>query len=213
MSHYDKQKHYFDNEYRNCKDTYGKNLVYFNDNSKWCNDYVIQSENTMLLRTVSESFEQVNCSFVDKNFIFNIKNLSLVKSFSLSHLTFNGYVQVDLNDHLAYIGPNGGKHLTIISSASRAKYNDLNIDQETSQIYNGEEFMPCQNNQTWVIDTKLSLKSFLQEGNNTLSLRIFEDNRQNIVEIGIHSSEYCPSLLAGEETSSLFVDSSNNGLA
>ena len=64
---------------------------------------------------------------------------------------FNVYLQIDLNDHLAYVGPSGGKHLTIISLASRTKYDDLNIDQETSQIYNGEEFMPCQNNQTWVI--------------------------------------------------------------
>ena len=210
MSHYNRQKYYFDNEYRNCKDTYGKNLVTFNDNSKWSPDYFIHSENAMLLRTISRDFEQVNCSFVDKNFVFNVKNLSLVKSFSLSHLAFNGYVQVDLNDHLAYIGPSGGKHLTIISSASRAHYHDLNIDQETSQIYNGEEFMPCQNNQTWVIDTKMGLKSFLQEGNNTLSLRIFEDNRENLVEIEIHSSEYCPQLLAGEESCSLFADSNGS---
>lgn len=213
MSHYNKQKRYFDDEYRNCRDTSGKNLILMNDNSGWYNDYFIQSENTMLLKTVSRSFEQENCSFVDKNFVFNIKNLSLVKSFSLSHLAFNGYVQVDLNDHLAYIGPSGGKHLTIISSALRGKYDDLNVDQETSQIYNGEEFMPCQNNQTWAIDTKIGLKSFLQEGNNTLSLRIFEDNRKNLVEIEIHSSEYCPSLLLGEEASVLFVDVDNNGSA
>lgn len=211
MIYYNRQKHYFDNEYRNCRDTYGKNLVLMNDNSEWYNDYFRQYENTMQLRTMSGGFKQANCSFIDKNFVFNIKNLSLVKSFSLSHLTFNGYVQVDLNDHLAYIGPSGGKYLSIISAASREKYNDLNIDQETSEIYNGEEFMPCQNNQTWVIDTKIGLKSFLQEGNNTLSLRIFEDNRQNIVEVEIHSAEYCPKLLAGEETSSLFVD--NNGSA
>lgn len=210
MSNYIQKKHYSDNEYRNCKDTYGKNLVTFNDHSKWSPDYFIHTEDTVLLKTTSRDFEQVNCSFVDRNFVFNVKNLSLVKSFSLSHLTFDGYIQVDLNDHLAYIGPSEGKHLTIISSASRSHYHNLNIDQETSQIYNGEEFMPCQNNQTWVIDTKIGLKSFLQEGNNTLSLRIFEDNRQNLVEIEIHSSEYCPHLLAGEETSSSFDESCNN---
>ena len=206
MSKY-RQPQYLDNEYRSCKETYGKNLATFKDYSRWSDDYFKYSENTVLLRTISSNYnKQVNCSFVDKDFVFNVKNLSLVKSFSLSYLAFNGYVQVDLNDHLAYIGPNGGKHLTIISSASRGHYHNLNIDQETSQIYNGEEFMPCLNNQTWVIDTKMGLKSFLQEGNNTLSLRIFEDHRQNLVEIEIHSSEYCPHLLTGEESNSTFVE-------
>ena len=59
MSHYNRQKYYFDNEYRNCKDNYGKNLVTFNENSKWSPDYFIHSENAMLLRTISRDFEQV----------------------------------------------------------------------------------------------------------------------------------------------------------
>lgn len=170
-------------------------------------DYFEKIDKEMLvLQTTSTRYEDRICSFIDKDFIFNIKDLDLVKSFGISNLVFEGYLQIELNDHLVYTGPTeGGKYLSVVAPAIQDKSSHLKINYDEAQVYNGKELMPCFNNQIWAIDTRINLKPLLQEGNNTLNLRFLENNNdvRNIVKVQFYSLEYCPSLIIGEQSNNL----------
>lgn len=210
MSHYQQQKSYYSSEYERCSETYGKNIELTNnkEHNFYSGIYAYHASGFYKdFFIIEKSTGQRSCSFSDREFNFIVNNISLVKDFSITQLTFNGYLQVELNDQLVYIGPKGGQYLAVVSM----------LEKDTStpihNVYNGEEFMPCDNNQIWNVNTKINLKPFLKVVDNSLHFRMFEGSNDNKVLLEIHSTEYCPSLLAGEETSSLFVDSSNNGLA
>ena len=186
-------------ESNKCPEIYGKNIETYKMflYSNLYMQHEIFASNVITLHAVG-GFSDSVCSFVDRD----VRNISLVKEFSIAHLTFSGHLQVEVNDHLAYIGPKVGKYLALVYSKNGYE------NRETTQV-NGEEFMPCRNDYKWIVETKINLKSFLYEGNNTISLRSIESVRDPFIVIVINSAEYRPQALVGEESNSLFVDTIN----
>lgn len=218
MSNYKKQqKFYSKHEFKNCPEVYGKNIEIINDHQDY-NTGIYSNNSIMDFILLKKSSERGGCFFSNRDFDFKVTDLNLVKDFSISNLIFNSYLQVELNDHLVYLGPKGEKSLEVVSllhgDRNTNRYSCESTNSQPTEyepkVYNGKEFLTCDNNQLWAVDAKINLKPFLQSGNNSLHLRMFEGSQENRVELEIHTTEYCPLLLSGEETSSFFVESSNN---
>lgn len=204
MSNYKKPKYYPDNESEHCPETYGKNIWHTKDQGM----LALYEDNRLFLRVRGEIYKQEECSFIDKPFVFNIKDLSVVNDFNIKRISYTGYFQIELNDHSVYVGPKEGKYLSV-TSATRYDSTDKLIEPQIVQIYNGEEFMPCQSDQHWMIATRINLKPYLQVGNNTMNLRIYENKEISHAWLEIHASEYCPQVLVGLESegSSIIIES------
>lgn len=203
MSHY--RKYNLDNnKLESCPESYGKNIK-FEEYYPGYNAIIVDKRSDLdFIRLGNrENYNAKECTFSDKDISFNVTDLSLVKDLSLTHLRFNAYVQIELNDHLIYLGPEAGSYLSIVSTSL------LTRDMPESQVYNGKEFMPCENNQIWNIETRVSLKPFLQTGNNNLHFRLFEGSNDKVFSFEMHSSEFCPASLIGEEAEVTNLDNSN----
>ena len=204
MSHYRKYNLDTNNILKSCPESYGKNIefegYYPGRNKIW----VDKRPDSDYVRLMSEdNYSLHECTFSDKEISFNVTDLGLVKDLSLTYLRFNAYVQIELNDHLVYSGPESGGYLSIISTSLPIR------DIPQSQVYNGKEFMPCDNNQVWNIDTRISLKPFLQTGDNNLHFRFFEGSNNKEFTLEMHSIELCPASLIGEEAELTNIDNSN----
>jgi hypothetical protein len=204
MSHYTEYELHRNSIIESCPESYGKNIEFeeYYPGSKII--FVDKRSDPDVIRLISrESYNPHECSFSDKDINFNVTDLALVKDLSLTHLMFNAYVQIELNDHLIYSGPEAGSYLSIVSTSL------LTRDIPESRVYNGKEFMPCDNNQIWKIDTRISLKPFLQTGDNNLHFRFFEGSENKIFSLEMHSTELCPALLIGEEAELINLDNTN----
>lgn len=134
---------------------------------------------------------------LSSDFIFEFKNISLVKDFRIEKIAFKEYLQIELNDNLVYIGPKDGKYLSIVTETEKDdnyrifsnQENQINL--EKTQIYNGNEFMPVKTNTAWEIDIDINLKPF-KENENILHFRVIGDAESRFVGLRIHSEEHCP---------------------
>lgn len=204
MSHYRKYNLNINNILESCPESYGKNIE-FEEYYPGFNTIMVDKRPDLdFIRLGNREYYNAHkCEFSDKDISFNVTDLALVKDFSLTHLMFNAYLQIELNDHLVYLGPEAGSYLSIVSTSS------LTRDTPQSQVYNGKEFMSCENNQVWNIDTRISLKPFLQTGDNNLHFRFFEGSNDKVFSFEMHSSEFCPASLIGEEAELTSLDNSN----
>lgn len=96
------------------------------------------------------------CSIHKRIIIFSMSQIDLVTSFYLSHVKFDDYLQLTLNGHVVYVGPDGGDYLEV----------------KRGSVYNGKFRRGCERGKNWDVQLNRDLKPFLLEGKNTLEMKI-----------------------------------------
>ncbi len=108
------------------------------------------------------------CATFDKSFVFNVENKDFISSFKMVYTSFDDYLQLKLNGHTFYVGPDGGSGVEVVA---RQRRNWRRIYHE-NVVYNGNQDRPCERGQHWNIDKEIELKEYLKEGSNVLDMRV-----------------------------------------
>ncbi len=205
---YYKQENYYQN-FKQCPKTYGTNIEIKNKENYGLFRY---QYGTMDLMIESSDYYRMEVYPVLKSdFIFQIKNLSLIKDFRIEKIAFKEYVQIELNDNLVYIGPKDAKYLAVVTEIEKGDYyrifsnQEKQINLEKTQVYNGNEFMPFKTNMAWEVDVDINLKPFLKENENIFHFRVIGNEESRFAGLRIHSGEHCPYVAISGNHTDLFT--------
>lgn len=120
------------------------------------------------------------CATFDKTVSFSISKVASISSFHLIHVKFDDYLQLILNGHVIYVGPDGGSHVEVITrdeerertvKRGRRRVSEKYKEQVT-EVFNGHEYRPCERSASHSFEMNTDLRPYLIEGKNTLQMRI-----------------------------------------
>ena len=109
------------------------------------------------------------CATFDKSFVFNVENKDFISSFKMVYTSFDDYLQLKLNGHTFYVGPDGGSGVEVVA---RRRHSFWGRVYHENVVYNGDQDRSCERGQHWNIDKEIELKEYLKEGNNVLDMRV-----------------------------------------
>ncbi len=119
----------------------------------------------LTIGTIADNYwDGGSCGVFDRTTTFKIKNKDRIKEFTLFKVGFDDYMQIILNDHLIYIGPDGGDKLEVKTIGSKF--------WKTKVVNNGYGHHDCERGVNWEKDPNIDLKPFLKEGENILKTRV-----------------------------------------
>ena len=125
-------------------------------------------DRVLTIGTMSNNYWNGVCTLYDRNTVFFIKNSNEIKEFRLFRVAFDDYLQITLNGHTIYVGPDGGDYIEVINK-ERAY---LGETIKTKVVFNGINEQPCERGNSWERDVNIDLKPYLKEGENTLNTRV-----------------------------------------
>lgn len=207
MSYYE-QENYYQN-FKQCPKTYGTNIEIKNEENYGLFRY--QHGTMDLMIRASDYYRMEVHPVLKSDFIFQIKNISLIKDFRIEKIAFKEYVQIELNDNLVYIGPKDAKYLAVVTEIEKGDYyrifsnQENQINLEKTQVYNGNEFMPFKTNMAWEVDVDINLKLFLKENENIFHFRVIGNEESRFAGLRIHSEEHCPYVAISGNNTDLFA--------
>lgn len=132
------------------------------------------------------------CATHERKVVFSIAEAHLITSFHLVHVKFDDYIQITLNDHIVYVGPDGGNFIEV-------KKHEVEIEKERTiyvkkfrggayrrvsenekykenitltEVFNGNKYEKCERDTNWDRQVNVDLKKYLVEGKNTLKMKI-----------------------------------------
>ena len=97
-----------------------------------------------------------HCSEHYRTIVFSMSQIHLVTSFYLHHVKFDDYLQLTLNGHVVYVGPDGGNYVKVYGNS----------------VSNGHFYKKCERETNWNIQVNRDLRPFLLEGKNTLEMKV-----------------------------------------
>lgn len=120
------------------------------------------------------------CATFDKTVVFSINRVDRVSSFHLVHVKFDDYIQLTLNGHTFYVGPDGGTHVEVKTreiekerlAGTRRRRITEKYKEKLTEVYNGDFYRPCERSESFNREVDIDLRPFLVEGKNTLQMRI-----------------------------------------
>jgi hypothetical protein len=208
MGYYEERNYYQNSE--QCPKIYGTNIEIKNRKGHY--SFSRYEYDTLDYMTRACDYHGMSTSSVLKSdFIFQIKNISLIKDFRIEKIAFKEYVQIELNDNLVYIGPKDAKYLAVVTEIEKDDYyrvfsnQENQINLEKTKVYNGNEFMPFKTNTAWEIDIDINLKPFLKENENILHFKVIGNEESRFVGLRIHSEEHCPYVAISGNNTDLFA--------
>jgi len=114
--------------------------------------------------TIADNYWGGHCAVYDRSAKFILKDVVNIDEFSLVKVGFDDYMQITLNGHLIYIGPDGGTKLEV---------RDLEGGRfgGRKQVFNGYNYHSCERDTNWHKELSIDLKPYLQEEENILNMR------------------------------------------
>lgn len=116
----------------------------------------------LTIGTIADNYWGGYCAVYDRTTSFKITRREKIKEFNLFKVGFDDYMSIHINDHLIYVGPDGGNKLEV---GTKGKFKRKFVD-------NGNRHHACERNTNWVRDTNIDLKPYLREGENTLRTKV-----------------------------------------
>lgn len=128
--------------------------------------YEVKEDGSLTVGTDGDNYFEAQCAAFEKVVTFSIAKLDLVSIFQLVHVKFDDYLEVKLNGHIVYVGPDGGDYIRI----------EKKEDGEL-MVFNGENHKNCERNESWDSEVNMSkvnidLKPYLKDGENVLQMKI-----------------------------------------
>jgi hypothetical protein len=97
---------------------------------------------------------------------------------------FDDYMQLKLNGHTFYVGPDGGDYVKVDTreiEKERTVYSMVNwrrvarqekYKESITEVYNGNIYKPCERDTSWNNVVAVDLKPYLKDGENVLQMKI-----------------------------------------
>jgi hypothetical protein len=145
----------------------------------------------LTIGTISDNYWSGQCQVYDRDTEFTIKDVAKLSEFRLVQTGFDDFIQIKVNDHIVYIGPDGGSSLSVVSQKFGSGYNansslgnsvssNLGTSADTgnsnasafNQVFNGINYYNCEQGTNWMKDLDIDLRPYLKEGLNTISVRV-----------------------------------------
>ena len=127
------------------------------------------SGGVLTIGTIADNYWGGQCATYDRSTSFKIKHLSEVKEFSIFKVGFDDYMQISINDHVVYVGPDGGKFVEV---QNRERSNGWGWKRTFQIVHNGDSDNKCERDTNWNRDVNIDLKPYLKEGENILKTRV-----------------------------------------
>lgn len=127
------------------------------------------SSGVLTIGTIADNYWGGNCTTYDRVTTFNIKNKDKIVEFNLFQVGFDDYMQISLNDHIVYIGPDGGTSLEVIETTEK-DWRGRKLKKNV--VSNGAKQYPCERSTNWNIGTNIDLRPFLKDGENIIKTRV-----------------------------------------
>lgn len=122
----------------------------------------------LTIGTIADNYWGGNCAVYDRNTNFKLKNLKEIKEFRITEVGFDDYVLIKVNEHLVYVGPDGGSQLEIVK---RERHLGRLGKIEVSMVNNGNHDSHCERATSWTRSVNIDLKPYLREGDNSIFTR------------------------------------------
>lgn len=139
-------------------------------------DIELKLENGVLtIGTIRDNgWEGKGCQLYDKNTTFKLKNVHLIKEFTIFNVGFDDYMEIIVNGTSVYAGPDDGRDLRVVTKTER-KFSIKKgfYDVHYQMINNGSSDHPCERNTNWNLQKNIDLKPYLVEGENSIRIRVF----------------------------------------
>jgi hypothetical protein len=122
------------------------------------------SNGFLTIGTDGDNYLGGTCATHERTVVFSMDQVHLVTHFHLIHVKFDDYLQLTLNGHIFYVGPDGGSNLEVKT---------INVfPGRATRVFNGHKYYPCERGTNWDRQVNVDLRKFLVEGKNTLNMRI-----------------------------------------
>ncbi len=118
----------------------------------------------LTIGTIADNYWGGHCAVYDRITTFKITNKDKIKEFTLFKVGFDDYMSIQINDHLIYVGPDGGNKLEVKTVGSRFWKHQV--------VDNGSGHHACERGTSWVREPNIDLKHYLKEGENILKTRV-----------------------------------------
>ena len=118
------------------------------------------------LGTITDNYWFGSCAVYDRAFTFKIFHAEQIKEFNLFKVGFDDYMQITFNDHIVYIGPDGGSKLEVIEIKQENKVGSLKL------VNNGICHSSCERGTSWQQQPNIDLKPYIHEGENTIKMKV-----------------------------------------
>jgi hypothetical protein len=119
----------------------------------------------LTIGTIADNYWGGSCVVYDRTTKFNLKDIEKITEFTLFKVGFDDYMQISLNDHMVYVGPDGGSYLALVSrKASWGSQHQL--------VDNGVSYSNCERGTSWNRDVNIDLRPFLKIGENSINTRV-----------------------------------------
>lgn len=121
---------------------------------------LVSSGGELIIGTISDNYWGGSCKLYDKTTTFKLKNIHLIKDFTIFNVGFDDYMEILVNGISVYAGPDGGKNLQIVHKGL------------WSVVSNGNSEQSCERNTNWNFGVNIDLKPYLKEGENNIRIRV-----------------------------------------
>ncbi len=142
------------------------------------------SKGFLTIGTDGDNYLAGQCSTHNKSVSFHIAKASMITVFKLMHVKFDDYLELKLNGHTFYVGPDGGdyvevktreieKERTITEGSFWNRRSRIEKYKESiTEVFNGHNYAACERNTNWNREVDVDLKPYLKDGENILQMKI-----------------------------------------
>ena len=155
------------------------------------------SKGFLTIGTDGDNYLAGQCSTHNKSVTFHIAKASMITVFKLMHVKFDDYLELKLNGHTFYVGPDGGdyvevktreieKERTVTGGSFRHRWSRIEKYKESiTEVFNGHNYAACERNTNWNREVDVDLKPYLKDGENILQMKIIvSGNGEGWLKIG-----------------------------
>ena len=110
-------------------------------------------------KNVNVSTQSAACNLFTYSTSFEVTNKALIDEFKLSYVRYDDYIEIMVNEHSVFSGPEKGKGLHKIN-------NDIVKFDNVNSVYK------CERATDWHDRPNIDLRPYLEEGYNTITLKV-----------------------------------------
>jgi hypothetical protein len=114
----------------------------------------------LTIGTIVDNYWAGNCQTFERSMSFTANNADKIIDFKLTKVGFDDYMQINFNNQVVYVGPDGGDHLEVKKVGSK------------SLVYNGVSNNICERSTNWRSNVDIDLRPYLKEGNNIIDMKV-----------------------------------------
>ena len=132
-----------------------------------------QRNGVLTIGTIADNYWGGNCQLYDKNTTFKLKNINLIKDFTIFNVGFDDYMEIIVNGHSVYAGPDGGSNLQVVKRAKKHEFfGQVFFGKESLVVSNGHSDHSCERDTNWNLPANLNLIPYLKEGENSIRIKV-----------------------------------------